>query len=106
MMSFITMWKEHCIIKQAFDIAYDIRNGEQEHKVDEEGERNDVSVGEDLETFFSRIKNGKVSKERFPNTKESFLLCLLGKEELKKLKRKDEHFLDTFVYTVYGKRRT
>ena len=84
------MWKEHSITKEEFDIAYDIRNGEQEHKVDEEGERNDVSVGEDLETFFSRIKNGEVSKETILDTKESFLLCLLDKQELKKLDRKDE----------------
>ena len=101
MISFITMWKEHCITKEEFDIEYGIKNGEEEHKADEEGERNDLSVGEDLETFFSRIKNGEVSKEAIPDMKESFLLCLLDKEELKKLERKDEHFLNTFGRTLW-----
>ena len=73
------MWKEHSITKEEFDIAYDIRNGEQEHKVDEEGERNDVSVGEDLETFFSRIKNGKVSKEFLIRKNHFYFVCSVKK---------------------------
>ena len=61
----------------------------------------DLSVGEDLETFIERIKNGKNNKDTIPEggeNKWSFLLCLLDKEERKKLEQKDEDFMETFCY--------
>ena len=57
------------------------------YKTNEETEeRMDLSVGEDLETFIGRIKNGEINKDTIPEYGEhtvTFLLCLLDKEERK-----------------------
>ena len=66
---------------------------------DESEKRMDLSVGEDLETFIGRIKNGEINKDTIPKDgeyKELFLLCLLDKEERKKLEQKDYDFMETF----------
>ena len=86
------MRKDNCITKEKFEEMY---------KTKEESEtRIDLSVGEDLETFIERIKNGEINKDTIPErgeNKRSFLLCLLDKEERKKLEQKDEDFMETFV---------
>ena len=85
------MSKEKCITKEKFEEMY---------KTDEESEtRMDLSVGEDLETFIERIKNGEINKDTITvrgDRKRSFLLCLLDKEERKKLEQKDFDFMKTF----------
>ena len=94
-LSTIVMYKEHCITKERYDELY---------KASEESERMDLSVGEDLETFLGRIKNGKINKEtirkfgdRRPHfLSRMFLLCLLDKEERKKLEQEDQDFMRTF----------
>ena len=96
-----TVWmaKEKCITKEQFDILYGITNEEGEIKTDNLEVRDDLSVGEDLETFIQRIKNGEITKEIFPegdDKKTSYLLCLLDKEERRKLDRKDQKFFETF----------
>ena len=74
------------------------------YKTDEESEiRMDLSVGEDLETFIGRIKNGEINKDTIPEHKDLFLLCLLDKEERKKLEQKDYDFLKTFWLNWNGK---
>ena len=78
--------------KEYFDELYGIKNDEEEQKI-ENHERNDFSVGEDLETFVSRIKNGKMIEAEY---KESYLLRLLNKEERRKLDEKDQAFHNTF----------
>ena len=82
-----------CITKEKFEEMY---------KIKEESEtRMDLSVGEDLETFIERIKSGKIHKDTIPEDGEikmSFLLCLLDKEERKKLEQKDEKFKETFFF--------
>ena len=87
------MRKTNCITKEKFEEMY---------KTKEENEtRMDLSVGEDLETFIERIKNRKIYKDTIPefgNYKGSFLLCLLDKEERKKLDQKDEDVMKTFNY--------
>ena len=76
------------------------------YKTNEEGEdREDLSVGEDLETFINDIKNGTIPKlsiwnHRLQNRK--FLLCLLDREERKKLDQKDEVYTKTFRLHVIG----
>ena len=99
-LSTITMYKEHCITKERYDELY---------KASEESERMDLSLGEDLETFVGRIKNGEINKdtirkfgdrrphnEMFISTRRKFLLCLLDKEERKKLEQEDRDFMRTF----------
>ena len=63
-------------------------------------ERDDLSLGEDLESLYSRIKNGEMTKERIWGGEYKFskLLCLLDEEERRKLERKDKDFLRTFAY--------
>ena len=87
----VHMDKHYCITKEKFEEMYQTK---------EESETSmDFSAGEDLETFIERIKNGKINKDTIPERgdyKVSFLLCLLDKEERKKLERQDEDFMDTF----------
>ena len=81
------MGKNKCITKEEFEEMY---------QTQEESEtRMDLSVGEDVETFIERIKNGEIDTRR--DYKNSFLLCLLNKEERKKLEQKDEDFMKTFA---------
>ena len=72
------------------------------YKTKEESEtRMDLSVGEDLETFIERIKNGEINKDTIPEDGEDknlFLLCLLDEKERKKLAEKDEDFMKTFYW--------
>ena len=92
------MYKDHCITKEEFEETYE---------TEEESEtRKDLSVGEDLETFIERIKNGEINKDTIPEDgeeKDLFLLCLLNKEERKKLEQKDEDFMKTFNWNRIGK---
>ena len=65
-------------------------------------EREDLSVGEDLETFIRKIKNGEINKEKWRNEQGIwvnmlFLICLLDTKERKKLDQKDEAFMETFL---------
>ena len=87
------MYKEKCITKEKF---------EEKYKTEEKNERRiDLSVGEDLETFIERIKNGEINKDTIPehgDRKYLFLLCLLDKEERKKLDQKDEDFMKKFTW--------
>ena len=74
--------------------------------IEESEERMDLSVGEDLETFIGRIKNGEINKDTIPERgedKKMFLLCLLDKEERKKLEQKDYDFMKTFLLGDIGK---
>jgi len=99
MVSMIFMTKENCITKEQFDIEYRITNdGEADTTATEE--RDDLSLGEDLETLIRRIRNGEITKEKNPYggiAIQTHLLCLLDKEERRMLDRKDENFLKTFL---------
>ena len=94
MVSKIQMYKYNCITKEQFDMEYDITYNQSGNKE----ERDDLSVGEDLETLFEKIKNGEVTSETIPDgdRKESLLIPLLGEEEKQKLDKKDETFLESF----------
>ena len=95
-LSLIRMDKEDCITKEKHEEMY---------KTNEETEeRMDLSVGEDLDTFIERIKNGEINKDTIPedgDNKSTFLLCLLDKEERKKLERKDKDFMRTFYWNFF-----
>ena len=85
------MHKEKCITKEEFEKLY--------RSVGESETRKDLSVGEDLESFIERIKNGEIKKDRILECGDinySFLLCLMDKEERKKLEQKDDYFMVTF----------
>ena len=92
------MSKNNCITKEKYDAMY--------KKMEDNDNRKDLSVGEDLETLMRKIKNHKMNKDSIPfdgDFKESFLLCLLDKEERKKLEEKDEAFMETFCLHDIGK---
>ena len=93
-LSRIRMDKYNCITKEKYEEIY---------KTNEESEkRMDLSVGEDLETFTERIKNGEINKDTIPENgecSETFSICLLDKEERKKLEQKDYDFMETFWYS-------
>ena len=78
-LSLLFKTKRNCITNEKYQEMY---------KTNEENdERMDLSVGEDLETFFENIKNGEINKHTIPedgDKKSTFLLCLLDKEERKK----------------------
>ena len=99
MISSINMSKQYCITKEKFDIEYEIKNNEDEN--DKDNERADLSLGEDLETLISRIKNGNLTKETIPDgeSKELVQLCLLDKEQRRKMDEKNRDFFETFRYS-------
>ena len=96
-LSSIEMIKENCITKEKYEEMYQTN--------EETEKRMDLSVGEDLETFIENIKNGKINKETIPeqDLKNTFLLCLLDKEERKKLDQKDYDFTKTFNVHYFGR---
>ena len=97
-LSLIYMSKNNCITKEKYDAMYE--------NIEDNFERKDLSVGEDLEALIRRIKNHKMNKDSIPfdgDFKESFLLCLLDKEERQKLEQKNEAFLQTFNLHDIGK---
>lgn len=100
MISLIAMRKDYCITKEQFDIEYGIKHDDEKNNVMNEKERDDLSVGEDLETFIRRIKNGEIEKETCPEgeMKKTHSLCLLDKDQRRKLDRKDQDFLRTFEW--------
>ena len=99
-LSRIFMTKEKCITREKYGEMY---------QTDEESDtRMDLSVGEDLETFIEKIKNGKMNKDTIPkhylgDYRKTFLLCLLDEEESKKLEQKDETFMKIFSEHNFGR---
>ena len=107
-LSTIAMNKEHCITKERYDKLY---------KANEESEsRLDLSAGEDLESFIANIKNGEINSDTIPKfgdrrppwvwphfRSKTFLLCLIDKEERKKLEQEDEDFMKTFQEGYFGR---
>ena len=93
MFTFIRMLKSNCITKETF---------EKEYQVDKDiDERDDLSIGEDLESFIRRIKLGEINKQTIPKygeRKKSFKFSLLNEDEKRKLEIKDEDFMMTFLY--------
>ena len=92
------------------------------YKIEESQEREDLSIGENLETFIDTIKNGKMNKETIPDNldRESvywdwvdsdenlmldlsspFLLYLLNEKERKKLEEREDTFMRTFSFTLF-----
>ena len=103
LLSLIYMSKNNCITKEKYDAMY---NKDNDSAMEDNDKRKDLSVGEDLETLIRKIKNHKMNKDSIPfdgDFKESFLLCLLDKEERKKLEVKEEAFMETFYLHDVGK---
>ena len=99
MVSKINMFKFDCITKEKIDQLYGITNGEDKNKIDN-AKRDDLSVGEDLETYIRRIINGEVTSETIPENgeiKRSHLICLLCREKRRNLDMENEDFLKTFL---------
>ena len=99
MVSCLCLKKVNCVTKEKIDIQY-------ENKKENE-QRQDLSVGEDLETLIERIKNGEISKEKMSKAGESkrcLLFRLLDKEERRKLdEERNEDFFRTFLDPVVNK---
>ena len=112
------MMKINCITKEKYEKMY--------KTTEDNAEREDLSVGEDLETFIGEIKKDgligalKVEKinsdlvtdsykirTRIPPMlkipRDLFLLCLLDKEQRKKLEQKDEEYMQTFNLHTSGR---
>lgn len=80
------------ITKEEYELMY-----ETDKKSDE---REDLSVGEGLETFVEKIKNGRVNENTIPidgALSRTFLLSLLSEEESNKLEQLDPGFMRTFT---------
>ena len=64
----ISSHKLRCVTKEFVDIEYPVPNHEAEHQIKANEDKRrlmvlQVSVGQDLEEFYSRIKSGKIPKE-------------------------------------------
>ena len=96
-LSIVTMWRESVITKEEFDIEYGIKKDEEIEMLD----REDISVGEDLETFIRRIKNCQVNEKTIPDNGDRNgvrLLCLLDFEERRKLESNVPDFIRSFEW--------
>ena len=87
------MRKRKCITKEKYEEAYKIN--------DDIEERGDLSLGDDLETFVTDIKHGRLPEEFSYASK--FLICLLDTKDRKRLDQKDEEFMETFAWNFNGK---
>ena len=88
-LSIIRIYKHNCVTKEKYEEMY---------KINERNEkRMNLSVGDDIEDFIGRIKIGR-AYGGYSDFNESFLLCLLDKEERKKLEQKDHDFMETFWF--------
>ena len=100
LVSKLNMFKLNCITKEKFDKLYGITNGEKKNKTNND-RRDDLSVGEDLETYIRRIKNGEVTTETILENgeiKRSHLICLLQGKKRRKLNMGNKDFLKTFLH--------
>ena len=89
--SFFTTVKLSCITKEAMEEKFNIKEGENEDQ--------DVTIGDDLESFIQRITSGQITKQSlsdFGEKKQTCQLNLLTAEESKKLQLKDQNYLDSF----------
>ena len=92
--------KENRITKQKFEEMY---------KTKENATRMDLSVGEDLETYIERIKNGKINKDTISKRgerKKSFLLCLLDEEEADSNLKFSESGCSRYTYYIDASKTT
>ena len=100
-LSAIGMFKMNCITLEKYEEYYKTNTINSE----EGGKR--ISVGDDLETFLGEVKDGKLNNHTIPEIGDicnTFLLCLLDKEERKKLEQKDYDFMRTFIeHSLYGR---
>ena len=91
------MNKEKCITKEKYEELY---------KIDEEIEaKEDLSLGDDLETFVTNVQHGEITKKTISdeNWNSFFLIRLLDTKDRKKLDQKDQEFMETFEYNIVGK---
>ena len=98
-LSAIGMFKMNCITLEKYEEYYKTNTINSE----EGGKR--ISVGDDLETFLGEVKDGKLNNHTIPEIGDicnTFLLCLLDKEERKKLEQRDETFMETFEWDMLG----
>ena len=96
-LSIVSMERESVKTKEEFDIEYGIKKDEKVEMLD----REDISVGEDLETFTRRIKNCQINEATIPDNgdrNDVRLLCLLDVEERRKLEAYDLDYIRTFQW--------
>ena len=92
LLSFLYMTKNKCITKEKY---------EEEYKINEDiEEREDLSLGDDLETFVTNIKQGRITKETSYEVK--FLIRLLNAKDRRRLDQKDIEYMETFIYNDFG----
>ena len=98
LLTFLHMYKQNCITKEKYTEEYKIN--------DEIGEREELSLGEDLETFLTNIKQGRLTNETIAYeedfTKYTFLIRLLNANDRRRLDQKDKEFMETFFRNSYG----
>lgn len=91
MLSIIYMHKNNVITKEDYMLCYQTNKDLET--------RDDLSVGEDLETLNKRILNREMTREMISERGElkgHFLICLLDGIERLRLDSKDEDYLTTY----------
>ena len=94
LLTFLDIYKQRCITKEKYEEAYKINK-----KIEERG---DLSLGDDLETFVTNMKHGKMTEEALPFASETFLIRLLNANDRKRLDQKDKGFMETFFHNSFG----
>ena len=91
MVSFIYIQKLKCVTKEAVDEKYEDES--------DSDDREDLTIGDDLDSFKMRILAQKFSKNslgEYGEKKHSFQFSLLTIDEKQKLEQKDSHFIQQF----------
>ena len=87
--------KPHSFLE--YDSSISTKNVSTDNEAEETNQRINLSIGEDLESFLERIRNGVSLIPEYDEYKESFDICLLRPEEIIKLEQKDKSFMNTFI---------
>lgn len=109
MLSFIEMWKHDCITKERYEVLTKTKDGDENEEQTKEQERigftgiletTDETVGDDVERFIKKIKNGELTKAKITEfgeeSKNLHLLCLMNGDDRRKLERNEKDIRKTF----------
>ena len=93
-LTMLTMWRRKLVTKETVKLAY-----KGKLRADEEWNKFERSINDDLETFFINLQNRKIIKSE---TVGSFFTPNLTEEEIKLVEGRNEQHLSTYLFYCAG----
>ena len=95
------MIRHNCITKEKYDLLHGVPSDKDGLKEQEIKKRfRSDTVGDDLERFIEKIKNEQLTRATITDYGEEsemvLLLCLMNKEERRKMETNDKNYMKTF----------